>query len=145
MDHLVFPDTGSNELENLINRNKSMIIRGAAERRLPYGKVNEGDVLYFINNIEDNEVIASGVVNYVLNSDRLSFEESFETVIRYQYKLQLPDQQFRKIAGKGFLVLIGLDKTERISPFRIDRSDFTIIDNWITLGKIEKVVISDVY
>ncbi|HUX57487.1 MAG TPA: hypothetical protein VMV77_10965 [Bacteroidales bacterium] len=141
MDHIVCLDTKTKELENLVNGNKSMIIRGAAGRKLPHGRVNEGDVLYFINNNGDGEVKARGVVSSVLNSDQLSVEESFETIIRHQDKLQLPDKQFEKLAGKRYLVLIGLNDIEEIEPFRIDRSILINMDGWITIDKIEKVAL----
>ncbi len=48
MDHVVYLDAKSNEFEKLRDGSKTMIIRGAAGRKLPYGRVNRGDVLYFI-------------------------------------------------------------------------------------------------
>jgi hypothetical protein len=141
MDHVVYVDSKSNELDNLIKGNKSMIIRGATGRKLPYGRVNMGDVLYFINNNGEGEVRARGSVCTVYNSDRLSEEESFEMVIRYQDKLQLPDIQFEKWAGKRYLILIGLDNIQEVKPFRIDKSNFTNMDDWLPVGNIEVVTI----
>ena len=139
MDHVVYLDASVKELENLVKGNKSMIIRGAAGRKLPHGRVNEGDILYFINNNGEGEVKARGIVSSVYNSDKLSVEESFETVIRNQDKLQLPDRQFAKWAGKRYLVLIGLDDIEEVQPIRIDKSKFTKMDDWIPVGKIEMI------
>lgn len=137
MDHVVYLDAKAKELENLVLGNKSMIIRGASGRKLPYGRVNEGDILYFINNNGEGEVKARGIVSSVFNSEELSKEESFETIIRNQDKLQLPDKQFEKLAGKRYLVLIGMDGIEEIEPFSIDKSNFTNTDDWIPVGKIE--------
>jgi hypothetical protein len=137
MDHVVYLDAKARELENLILGNKSMIIRGASGRKLPHGRVNEGDVLYFINNIGEGEVKARGVVSSVYNSEELSKEESFETIINHQDKLQLPDKQFEKLAGKRYLILIGMEGIEEIEPFRIDKSSFTNVADWIPVGKIE--------
>jgi hypothetical protein len=117
-----------------------MIIRGAAGRKLPHGSVNEGDILYFINNNGEGIVKARGVVSSVYNSDKLSFEESFETIIRNQDKLQLPDKQFEKWAGKRYLVLIGLDDIQEVKPFRIDKRNFTNMDDWLPVGRIEMAV-----
>jgi hypothetical protein len=39
MDHIVYLDARAKELENLENGNKTMIVRGAMGRKLPYGKV----------------------------------------------------------------------------------------------------------
>lgn len=140
MDHVVYVDARANELENLILGNKSMIIRGAAGRKIPYGRVNQGDVLYFINNNGEGKVKATGVVTTVLNSDKLSEEESFETIIRHQDRLQLPDDQFERWAGKRYLVLIGIDNVHKIEPFSIDKNDFANTDDWIPVGKIEDIL-----
>jgi hypothetical protein len=126
MDHVVCFDAGAGELENLVSGNKSMIIRGSDIMDLPYGSVNEGDILYFISNVGDGKVKAMGVVSYVYNSEKLSVEESFETIIRNQDKLQLPDKQFYRWAGKQYLVLIGINDIVEIEPFRIDRTQSLI-------------------
>lgn len=142
MDHIVCLDTKSDELQNLIMGKKSMIIRGAGGRKMPHSCVNVGDVLYFITSSEMEEVQARGVVSWVFNSDKLSVEESFETIIRHQDKLQLPDRQFEKLAGKKFLVLIGLDNIRKLKPFHIDRSRFAKMNDWLPVGTIEKVVLN---
>jgi len=141
MDHIVYLDTGTKEIENLVKGNKSMIIRGAEARKLPYGRVNEGDVLYFADNNGDGKVKARGVVSSVLNSEKLTVEESFETIIRHQDKLQLPDKQFEKLAGKSYLVLVGLNEIEEVKPFRIDKTAFAGMEDWIPVGKIETVTV----
>jgi hypothetical protein len=143
MDHVVYLDSRAKELENLVQGNKSMIIRGAAGRKLPHGRVTEGDVLYFINNNGDGEVKARGVVSSVLNSEKLSVEESFETIIKHQDKLQLPDKQFERWAGKRYLVLISLDDIEEIKPFRIDKRNYAGVDDWLPVGKIEECTVHD--
>ena len=141
MDHIVIVDTRAKEIEDLVKGIKSMIIRGSSGRKLPHGRVNEGDILYFVNNNGECEVKARGVVSSVLNTEKLTVEESFETIIRHQDKLQLPDKQFEKIAGKRYLVLIGLNEIEEVKPFRINKTSFINIDNWIPVGKIETIAI----
>ena len=143
MDHVVYLDAKAKELENLIKGNKSMIIRGAQGRKLPHGRVNAGDILYFINNNGELVVKAKGVVANVINSDKLSVEESFELIIKNQDKLQLPDKQFSKLAGKSYLVLIGINDIEEVDPFLIDKSDFNNTDDWIPVGEIEKIAINN--
>ena len=142
MDHVVCLDAGAKELENLINGNKSMIIRGSDERDLPYRSVNEGDILYFMCCIGYGEVKARGIVSSVYNSERLSVEASFETIIRNQDKLQLPDAQFERMAGKKYIVLIGIEEIEVIEPIRIDIARFTSQDDWLQVGNIDLVSIN---
>jgi hypothetical protein len=139
MDHVVYLDTKSKELENLLNGNKTMIIRGAGGRKMPYGRVKNGDVLYFIRNNGEGEIRAMGTVCVVINSEKLSVEESFRLIISNQGKLQLPDKQFEKIAGKRYLVLIGLKDVKPVESFLIDKSDFTNMDDWLPVGNIDRV------
>jgi hypothetical protein len=138
MDHVVYLDAKAKEMENLMMGNKSMIIRGASGRKIPYGMVTEGDILYFINNNGEGKIRARGVVSDVHSSDKLSVEESFETIIRHQDRLQLPDKQFEKLAGKRYLVLVGLQCIEPVEPFYIDKSEFINMDDWLPVGKIEE-------
>ena len=142
MDHVVYLDTKSKELENLVIGNKSMIIRADEKKKVPYGRVKEGDVLYFINNAGTNMVEAKGVVSSVFYSDRLSREESFETIIRNQDKLQLPDNQFEQVAGKSFLVLIGIGYIDELEPFFIEKDNFNGIDDWIPIDKIDMIAVN---
>ena len=138
MDHIVYLDSKSREMESLLLGNKSMLVRGASGRKVPHGRVSEGDTLYFVNNNCEGEIRARGVVATVFCSETLTEEESFKTIIMHQDKLQLPDNQFEKIAGKRYLILIGLEKVEKIEPFRFDRSSFTNMDDWIPVGNISE-------
>ncbi|UCH03160.1 MAG: hypothetical protein JSV20_05140 [Candidatus Bathyarchaeota archaeon] len=47
MDHVVYVDAKVKELDALLVGRKTMIIRGATGRKLPYGRVYGNDVLYF--------------------------------------------------------------------------------------------------
>ena len=73
----------------------------------------------------------------------MSVEESFETIIRNQDKLQLPDNQFERWAGKRYLVLIGLNDIEEVKPFIIDPDKFGIKEDWLPVGNIEMVFFSN--
>ncbi len=114
MDYIVTLDAGANEIENLLSGTKSMIIRGADEKCIPYGIVHEGDILYFTYNNNCNSIRAKAIVSSVYNSCQLSEEESYEMIIRNQEKLSLPDDLFYKWAGKKYLILIGLKEVKEI-------------------------------
>ena len=67
MDHVVYLDTKTGEMAELLSGEKSMIIQGAVGRRMPCGKVGTGDVLYFINNNGEGIVRARGKATNVVN------------------------------------------------------------------------------
>lgn len=141
MDHVVYVDAKSNEMDKLISGDKTMIIRGAAGRKLPHGRVNIGDSLFFINNNGEGEVKASGVVKSVFNSEKMSKENSINLVEGNQAKLKLTAKEFDRWAGKRYIVLIEVEKVESISPFGIDKSQYGNMDDWLPVGEIGTVKI----
>ena len=140
MDSVVYLDAKSNELENLLGGNKFMIIRGAMGRKVPYGKVNVGDILYFINNNAEGEIKAKGVVSSVINSEKTTKDESIALVNENQDKLKLTDKQFHKWAGKRYIVLTEIKNIEKIHHFQFNRDIFkNMMDDWLPVENIETV------
>lgn len=139
MDHVVYVDAKAKELDKILQEGKSMIIRGAAGRKMPYGRVSAGDVLYFIENDGSGLVRGKAVVRSVLNSEKLSKEESVNLVERNHGQLQLTPKQFKRWAGKRYLVLVEVDQVEECAPFPIDRSDYGNMDDWLPVGTIASV------
>jgi hypothetical protein len=141
MDHVVYLDASAKELENLIDRKKSMIIRGAAGRKMPYGRVCPDDVLYFLVNNGEGQVRARAHVKSVLNSDALSNEESVGLIAEHQAQLQLTDKQLKRWNGKRYLVLIEVDQVEEVETFQVDKSGYSNMDDWLPVGDINAVKI----
>lgn len=139
MDHIVYLDYRAKELENLETGDKTMLIRGAMGRKLPYGRVNESDVLYFAENKGDGLVKAKATVAKVFNSEKLSKEESIEMVAQYKDQLKLNAGLEKRFAGKRYLVLITLKDFGRVTPFEFDRSAYGNMDDWLPVGEIEQV------
>jgi len=139
MDHVVYLDYKAKELNNLIAGAKSMIIRGAMGRKLPYGKVNKGDILYFIENNGDGLIKAKAIVEDVFNSEQLSKEESVQLVDNNQDKLLLDKALYNRFAGKRYLVLITINNFEQLPEFKIDLSAYGNMDDWLLVENIEKI------
>jgi hypothetical protein len=143
MDHVVYVDTKAEELQKILSGSKSMIIRGATGRKMPYGRVDEGDILYFIENKGDGLIKAKAEVISVFNSEKLTVEESKNLVEENQPKLNLTNSQIKRWAGKRYLVLIEITDVSEISPFVIDKSNYGNMDDWLPVGEISEVIISD--
>ncbi len=139
MDNVVYLDYKAKELENIKNGSKTMIIRGAMGRKLPYGQVHKGDVLYFIENNGSGTVKGKAVVDSVLNSDKLSREESVKLVEENQDRLLLNAGLKNRFAGKRYLVLISINDFQETEPFKIDRSGFKNMDDWLPVEAIDSV------
>ncbi len=128
MDHVVYVDVNAKELD-LLSGKKTMIIRGAAGRKMPCGRVNENDVLYFINNNSEGMIRTSAKVKRVFNSERLKEDESNQLIDRNKDRLQLTKKQYDRWAGNRYLVLIEISDAQTVEPFRIDKSDYGNMDD----------------
>lgn len=139
MEHIVYVDSAAEEMQALLSGAKTMIIRGATGRKLPYGRVQPDDVLYFINNNAEGLVKASAVVKNVLNSEKLTKEESNRLIAQHQTQLRLTPKQMKRWSGKRYLVLIEVENVTELAAFPIDKSDYGNMDDWLPVGNIESV------
>jgi len=141
MDHIVYVDAKASELENLLDGTKTTIIRGAAGRKMPYGRVNPGDVLYLINNNAEGLIRAKAKVKNVFTSEKMTKEDSIQLVSDNHERLQLTPHQKKRWAGKRYLVLIEVSEVSEIEPFSIDKNGYGNMDDWLPVEDIRQVKI----
>jgi hypothetical protein len=140
MNHVVYLDAKANELEKILTNKKTMIMRGATGRKVPYGLVNNGDILYFINNNAEGMIKATAEVFNVINSEKMDKETSIKLIKKFQNKLQLTEKQFQRWAGKRYIVIIEIKNVKEIKPFRFNRNDFkNRMDDWLVFEKINSI------
>jgi len=139
MDHVVYLDAKAKEMEKLLQGNKTMIVRGAAGRKLPYGRVSMGDVLYLLENDGTGLIRAKAEVKQVFNSEIMDRDQSAALIDEHQDRLQLTPTQTKRWAGKRYLVLIALSNPESIKPFPIDKSEYGNMDDWLPVDDINSV------
>ena len=124
MDHVVYLDSKADELGKLGRGEKTMLIRGATGRKMPYGRVHPGDILYLLENNGSGKVTAKVDVISVNNSEKMDQEQSIAMVNENQAGLQLSNSQIKRWAGKRYLVLIEVENLCNLDPFRIDKSKY---------------------
>lgn len=141
MVHLVYCDNtgkkGEHELDKILSGQKTMIIRGAAGRKIPHSRVFKDEILYFMEK-GSAKISAKARVTYVENFMKLSDDEILRTLEANQDKLKLSDKQ--KIRWhKKFLCLVAFDDIEKIEPLDFDHQGN--MDDWLIIDKIEDVVV----
>ncbi len=137
MDHIVYCDKKAKELPRLISGEKSMVIRGAAGRKLPHGRVAIDDTAYLIQNDGSGIIRAKGIVASVFHSDKLSLEESEKIIEDNMPQLKLTEAQKKRWMCKRYLCLIGLKDIHEIEPFSYVREKN--MDDWIIVDSIEDI------
>ncbi len=118
---------------------KTMLVRGAAGRKLPYGRVKIGEYVYLLENDGSGMIQAKGEICAVFNSEKLSEDQGIKLLDENMEKLQLTKDQKKRWSGKKYLCFVELQNIVRVNPFTYRRTEN--MDDWITLNSIEEVAI----
>lgn len=137
MVHLVYCDDKSKELSKILDGSKTMIIRGAAGRKIPHSRVFKDETLYFMEK-GSKKISAKAIVSDVQNFVKLSEEEITRTIEDNNSKLQLTDKQ-KERWHKKCLCLVEFNSVESIDPLDFDYQGN--MDDWLIIEKIEDVVV----
>ncbi|WP_294151747.1 hypothetical protein [uncultured Clostridium sp.] len=141
MVHLVYCDNtgkkGEHVLDKILEGTKTMIVRGAAGRKIPHSRVFENETLYFMEK-GTTSICAKAAVKNVQNFVKLSDEEITDILDKNQGKLNLTDKQKARW-HKKCLCLVEFDKVEKISPLEFDHQGN--MDDWLIIEKIEDVTV----
>lgn len=137
MVHLVYCDDKSKELSKILDGSKTMIIRGAAGRKIPHSRVFPNETLYFMEK-GSKKITAKATVKEVQNFVKLTEEEIVKTLEENQAQLVLTDKQ-KERWHKKCLCLVSFDQVEEISPLDFDHQGN--MDDWLIIEKIEDVVV----
>lgn len=141
MVHLVYCDnagrSGERVLDKILRGEKTMIVRGAAGRKIPHSRVFEGETLYFIEK-GSSLITAMAEVTWVDNYVKLSEDEITDTLNENQSKLRLTEKQLARW-HKKCLCLVEFSGARQIEPLEFDRQGN--MDDWLILEKIEDVVV----
>ena len=137
MVHLVYCDDKSKELDKILDCSKTMIIRGAAGRKIPHSRVFEGEEIYFMEK-GTKKITAKAVAKNVQNFVKLGDEEITRVIEDNNNKLKLTDKQ-KERWHKKCLCLIEFNNIEEISPLDFDHQNN--MDDWLIIEKIEDVVV----
>lgn len=141
MVHLVYCDNAGKKGEKVLNKildgTKTMIVRGAAGRKIPHSRVFQNEEVYFMEK-GSAKITAKAKVVEVKNYVKLSEEEIVCVFEENQSKLNLTEKQ--KIRWhKKCLCLIEFSDVEEISPLEFDHQGN--MDDWLIIEKIADVVV----
>ena len=137
MIHLAYCDDKEKVLERILSSKTTMIVRGAAGRKIPHSRVFEGDKLYFMKK-GSGKITASATVDRVQNFAKVSDEEIVKTLENNQERLQLSDKEKARW-HKKCLILVGFKDAKEISVLDFEHQGN--MDDWLILEKIEDVLV----
>jgi len=137
MVHLVYCDDKEKVLEKILDGTKTMIVRGAAGRKIPHSRVFEGETLYFMKK-GTGKISAMATVVSVQNYVKLTEDEIVKTLEDNQSMLNLSKNQ-KKRWHKKCLCLVEFKDVKGIDTLEFDHQ--SNMDDWLIIEKIEDVVV----
>lgn len=137
-EHLVYLNSKAKELEKLLDGSKTMIIRGAAGKKVPLGgRAKVGDDVYFVETGGDFTVTHKGTIKQVIESEKMTPAESTAFIKKYEKELNLTKDQHGRWAGKKFLAVYEISDLQPIEPFKYNRANN--MDDWVITDDISKI------
>jgi len=140
MDHIVFVTRSSLELKELLAGERCMIVRGSLGKRVPYGRVNAGDMLFFTIGNGRNVVKATAMVSDVIDTAKLTPEENTSIIASHRKKLQLSNDEMTKLSGKKYLSLIKISDVNHVVPFTVAAYGSGESDDWMVVDNIDDII-----
>lgn len=137
MVHLVYCDDKEKVLEKILDGTKTMIVRGAAGRKIPHSRVFEGEMLYFMKK-GTGKISATATVVNVQNYVKLTDDEIINKLEENQSKLNLSSKQ-KERWHKKCLCLVEFKDVKEISHLQFDHQ--SNMDDWLIIDKIEDIVV----
>ena len=126
MTHLVYCDNvgkkGERPIDKILAGIKTMVVRGAAGRKIPHSRVFEGEELYFM---EKGTKLTDAEIDDVLSSNQSKLDLSDKQIVRWHKKC---------------LCLVEFDCVEKIVP-PLEFEHQGNMDDWLIIDKIEDVVV----
>lgn len=131
MNHLVFLDTRTGELEKILSGLKTMIVKEFDPAQSTAYSVSPGDSLYFLRNKDDCALrVRATVVRVLFFTNRLD-EDLSHTLKEMQPRLQLTEDQYNHWSAKREVLLVEFGSAQKIGVIQVAPDKITDRSDWI--------------
>ena len=135
MIHIVICDNKTNELDKIINKERTILLRGSQSRRIPNSRIFVNDELYFVLRGTDKSFYHAVVTNAESYRDLTPIEID-RIVNKISDKLNLSEYEEKKWKKKS-LCVIEFNNLEKIDG--IDIPNYTPLEDWIMVSSLEEL------
>lgn len=142
MDHVAILSKKNKILEKILSGKKTIESRWYESKRAPWGRIKEGDIIYFKESGEPVTVCAQvkKVEEFLLTPHAV-----LKIITRYIKELGGSHDGIvswhKEIKNKKYGILIHIKDVKQIKPFQINKKGFGTMAAWISLDSIKKIVI----
>lgn len=144
MEHVAIMNKNWNLIPKILDGRKQIESRWGKNKSAPFGKVSQGDVVYFKNSGEP--VVARAWVKRVIRYENLNLEKIKEILAAYGGEKKIAindlDKSMEWVRDKRYCTLIFLKNAEKIKPFLINKKGFGIGAAWLTVKRVKEIRLS---
>lgn len=141
MDHVAIIKKSWGLLPKILSGEKSIESRWYMRRYTPWGKISNGDTIYFKNSGE--LVIIKATVQGIKKFERLTPKKVRDILYEYGERDGITEKDIPKyyelFKNKKYCLLISLTKPEKVHPFAINKKGFGAMAAWLTIPHIAQV------
>ena len=135
MIHIVICDNKTDELEKIINKERTVLLRGATSRRIPNSRIFINDELYFVKKGTNKSFYHAIVTNAESYRDLTDIEID-RIINKISDKLKLTEYEEKKWKKKC-LCIIDFKDLESIDG--LDIPYYTPLEDWIMVNNLEEL------
>lgn len=135
MIHIVICDNKENELNKIINKERTVLLRGGASRRIPHSRIYINDELYFVEK-GSNVSLYHAVVSNAINYSKLINSEIDEIYSKYKDKLNLTKKEENKWLKKC-ICLIEFNDLKKCDELNVP--SYTNLEDWIMVNSLDEL------
>ena len=135
MIHIVICDNKDSELEKLINKERTMLIRGNASRKIPHSRIFVNDELYFVKKGEYTSKYKA-IVKDAESLSRLTNEDIDKIFDKYKERLNLSSNEEKKWK-KICLCIIVFSDIEEIKEIKVP--NYNNLNDWLMFNNIDEL------
>lgn len=142
VEHLAIMKKSWKLTRKILSGEKKIESRWYKSKRMPFGKIKKGEVIYFKDTGEP--VTMKAEVEKVLQFADLTPDKVKDILEKYEKGIRIENiaESIERYKNKKYCLLIFLKKPQKIVPFRISKKGFGMMSAWITVPKISDIRIS---
>lgn len=141
MDHIAIMRKSWGLLPKILTGEKTIESRWYMNRYAPWGKIKQGDIVYFKDS--GRPVTVKTTVAKVIQYDNLTPTKVRETLKKYGTKDGLGineiEKYYQMFKDKSYCLLVFLKNPQKIRPFEIDKSGYGAMAAWMCIEDIRRI------
>jgi hypothetical protein len=139
MNHLVFLDARTGELEKILSGVKTMLVKEYDPADTPSHPVNPGDSLYFLKNKDECTLRVRAAIVRVLYLTNNPDEDLSHALKELQPRLLLTEDQYNCWSAKQAVLLVEIEAASKIPAVEISREKVKDRSEWIAFEEFSRI------